>query len=211
MQVGAFVHIEVGEHGIFSDDGRQHRLIGVDEVARIDQATADAAAEGGRHARVVEIDLGPIAGRRHGADVGDGLVAVGNGLVVFFLLDAVGGNELPVPNGLLGLECALRLSHLQIGLGQVEVGLVGPRVDAEEQFALVNHVAFLERRFHHIPGDARPHVHGLDRIEPAGEILVIRDLVGDLRGDDNLDRLRRLWPRRAIATRSKSGCHQSHR
>ncbi len=199
VEVGALVHVEVGVHRIFGDDGCQDRLVGIDEVAGVHLTTADASAEGGRDLRESQVELGPIAGRLHRSDRGDGLVAVGNGLFIFLFLDAPRRHQLPVALGLLGLKSALRFGLLEVGLGHLQVGLVSARVDLEQQLSRLNDVAFLEGSLVHVAGGARPNVHGLQRVHAAGKVLVVRHFVGDRRGGDDLDDLIALRPRRAMA------------
>jgi len=88
-------------------------------------------------------------------------------------------------DGVLFLELAIRLGLVQVGFRLVEVGLVGARVDLEEEVALLDLIAFLERGLGHVARHAGANIHRLDRIEPAGEVLVVGDFIGDRRGDDD--------------------------
>ncbi len=65
------------------------------------------------------------------------------------------------------------LGALGLGLGLVERGLVGARVDDEQGLALLHHLAVLEADLGQIARHARAHVHLVDRLEAALEIVPV--------------------------------------
>ena len=82
-----------------------------------------------------------------------------------------------------------RLVERDLALGLVELGLVGPGIDLEQQVALLDLGPFLERHLDQVAGDAGPDVHRLDRIGPAGEIDEVGDLALDRLADGHRGRL----------------------
>src|SRR5262249_13097396 len=56
---------------------------------------------------------------------------------------------------------------------------------------------------------ARPNIHGLERIEAAGEILIVRHFTGARCGDDNLDDLGPLRTLRVLAAGGEHGSEHS--
>ena len=76
--------------------------------------------------------------------------------------------------------CASAWMH--VGLGPVELGLVGPRVDLEEQIPLVDLGPVLEVHLVEIAGDPGADLDREDRVEPAGEVLEIAHRVASPAG-----------------------------
>ena len=63
-----------------------------------------------------------------------------------------------------------------MGLGLVQLGLVGTRIDLEQQVVLLDFRSFLERHLHQVAGDPGNDVHRFDRVGPAGEVHEVGDL-----------------------------------
>ena len=61
VQVSPLVHVEVGINLLVGDERGQQGLIRLDQVARIDESPADPAADGGEHAREVQVETGDRA------------------------------------------------------------------------------------------------------------------------------------------------------
>src|SRR5262249_3491611 len=60
--VSALVDVEVGVHRVEADDTGQGGVVGLDEVAAVDHAAADPAADGGPNAAVFEVEPGAVPG-----------------------------------------------------------------------------------------------------------------------------------------------------
>ena len=82
------------------------------------------------------------------------------------------------------------LVEIDLALSLVELGLVGPGIDHEQQVPRLDLLPFLERHLDQVAGDPGADVHRVDRLGPAGEV----DKVGDLPPDGLADRHRRRWP-----------------
>ena len=78
---------------------------------------------------------------------------------------------------LQSVHAGLELRHGALGL--VQHGLVGARVDLEEHVPLLDQRPFLEVDLVQVARDAGPHLDGIDRGRPGGEVRVVRDLALD--------------------------------
>ena len=131
------------------------RVVGVDHIADVDEAVAGAALDRRGDRAILEVQLcrfqsrqaGGHASRRHGHGV--------LGLIELLLGDGPGGQQL--------LDaCELGFGEIENGLvlgkvaaGQIELRLVGTRVDREEQIALLDVGPVGEMDLGDLPGDLR--------------------------------------------------------
>ena len=134
------------------------------------------------------------------------------GLVLVEVLLADGGRV--VGPDLLGAnvirlgQLELRFLEVDIGLGAVELGLVGPFVDLEQEGVFLDLGAFGEGHLHQIAGDARPDIDGVNGVEASGELLDVHDLALDGPADHDHKRgVIRLRRPRATAGQ-QAGAHQ---
>ena len=134
-----FVDVEIDVDRILADHRRQQSLVaGANQVADIDQMTADATADRGIHTGVGELQARRLQGRLGGFDSRRGLGPLGARGDHFHLAHRVVlEGVLLAGQGRLG-ETHLRPAHGQLGLGLVEPRLVGAGVDDEQQIALVD-------------------------------------------------------------------------
>ena len=95
--VARLVDVEVGVHGVQGDHRGEDRVVGHDQVARIDVLPADAAADGGRDAGQFQVEIGGVQGRFGHLDRRLRLVAVADGLVVVRLADRLRGDQVLGP------------------------------------------------------------------------------------------------------------------
>jgi hypothetical protein len=95
------------------------------------------------------------------------------------LADGPGADEAPSPGrpGLRQLALDLRLLH---------VGLEGARVDLVEQGALPDLGALLERHLVEVALHPGAGLARLDRVDPAGVVVVVGDLAADRLADGDL-------------------------
>ena len=147
------------------------------------------------HRRLVVVD--------GGLRVAEGLRAlledlIGDGLVVHQLLAAriVGLGEREIGFGLR-----------QIGARLIERVLERPLVDGEQQIALLDDLPVLEMYAVEIAGDARAHLHRIDRGEAADIFVVIGDRALDRLGDGDRRRRRRA----RLLLRLAATCDQSRK
>ncbi|MDQ1155444.1 hypothetical protein QE389_002643 [Brevundimonas sp. SORGH_AS 993] len=182
------------------DDGGQDvagRRSAGDDIARID-ATIGHAARGRRR------DAGVVQVQTRGADrgVGGGQIGLGriDGGLVGVILGL--GHRLRRQQGLAAGQVGagqgqLRLHLGDLGLGLGQGGLGRARVQGEQQLALLNHLTVAEVNRLDIAPDAGAHIHALDRLEPAGELVPVAHLLLQRRGHCHrrraLRRSFRLW------------------
>ena len=94
-------------------------------------------------------------------------------------------------------QCRSRAGPLQLRLGTSQVGLVGPRIDLEQDLALPHLFPFGEGDPLDVARDPGLDLHLVHRLEPAGELVPFGDLtLGHLGYRDRLRRRRggRLLP-----------------
>ncbi len=72
---------------------------------------------------------------------------------------------------------------LQLRLGAVELGLVGPGIDLEEHLALPDLSPLGERQALDVARDAGPDLHVVHRLEAAAELVPLRDVALEDGGD----------------------------
>ena len=168
-----FAHVEIEIERIERDQRRQQRgRAGCGAAAR-DQASdrnlarADAPGEGRAHAAIFEIELG-IPHPRLGV-LDRGLRSI---LVVGALVDRLLGCELVALKRLRPRELVVGERHaggrgLQRRLRLFQPDLVGPRIDDEQQVALVDDLAVLEMDLGQRAADLGPQFDPVDRRELA--------------------------------------------
>src|SRR4029079_587439 len=88
-------------------------------------------------------------------------------------------------------EFSLRAGALELSGEPVDLGLKWPRIDAEQQLALLDARAFRELRGFNEAGDARLDRYGRDRFESPGELLEITQRTRHDLGDADRRRRRR--------------------
>ena len=129
-----------------------------------------AAGDRRGHAGIVEIELGLIdrSDRRVARRLGD--IHLGDALVVGLLGGIVVLAELgsAVELGLGKIE--LRLGLGLLGLGGLERELERPRLDDEQEIALLHKLAVDEVDGFEVAAHPRAHLDGLTRLELAGEV-----------------------------------------
>ena len=97
-------------------------------------------------------------------------------------------NEVQIPLVLRLVVRQLRLILGDLRLRLVQHRLVGPRVELEEDVALLDQRPFLEVDLVQVAPDVRPHLDGIDRGRPAGEVRVVGDVPLDGIADRDRDR-----------------------
>ena len=76
----------------------------------------------------------------------------------------------------------------QLSFGLRQLGAIRTRVDDEQQVAFTHRAALGEVHALDVAGDARAHFDRLDRFEPAGEFIPLRDVALERGRDGNLRR-----------------------
>ncbi len=97
-------------------------------------------------------------------------------LVELLLADGAGrqGVDGPVAGkGRLG-QLERGLVQIDLALSLVDLSLVGPGIDHEQEVPLLDFRPFLERHLDQVAGDPGADVHRMDRFGPAGEVDVSR-------------------------------------
>ena len=200
----AFARVEVDVQRVLRHDRGQHgraRRPGRDEVPLGDRLPADPAGDRRRDPAEFQVQLRPSDRRLVGGDRGQGLVALGDGLV-----EVLAAEDAPVEQGRVPLVVGGGLADAGLvagvlGLGQVQLGLERAGVDLEEEVALAHLRARGEGHLLEVAGDAGPDLDRIDRLEPPGEVVVRDDLAVERPGDRDQRRLglRRLGGPRTVA------------
>ena len=145
------------------DDDEAGGVRGVDDVAGIDETQTDDAVDGRVDLGVAEVDARGFDGGLIGLDGAGGLTLVGDLELLLLLGDDAGFIE-------RGVALGLSLHVLEVGLvlgesadGLVERGLVGTRIDLEEELALPDGLAFAEVHLQELAVDARVQRNGVVR------------------------------------------------
>ncbi len=112
-----------------------------------------------------------------GIDPGLGLI--GDRLVLINLLRADRAGPDQVDGPVTGKGCPgqleLGLIEIDLALGLVELGFVGPAINHEQQVSFLHLGPFLKRHLDQVAGDHGDDVHGLNGLGLAGKV----DVVGD--------------------------------
>ncbi len=180
-QQRGLVHVEVDVHRVDRHDRGQQRLVLVDQVAEGQVVAADLAVDrrGDLGELVAElVDLHALLVR---LDPRIGLVDGRLLLVELLLADRAGRQRVDGPvagQGRLG-QLERGLVEVDLALGLVELGLVGPGIDDEQQVPCLDLRPFLERHLDQVAGDSGADVDRLDGLGPAGEVDVVGDLPPD--------------------------------
>ena len=101
------------------------------------------------------VELGDLHGFLIGIDPGLGLVGDGLILIDLLLADRAGPEQVdgPVPGEGCPGQLELGLVEIDLALGLVELGLVGPGINHEQQVSLLDLRPFLERHLDQVAGD----------------------------------------------------------
>src|SRR5262249_29561585 len=75
------------------------------------------------------------------------------------------------------------LVAFDVPLGPIDVCLVGPVVDLEEDLVFLDFRAFLERHLHQVASDARPNIHRERSLGSPREVDVVGDVTNDRLAD----------------------------
>ena len=126
--------------------------------------------------RVLHVQRGEVAVGLGDIEVGRRLPVITLVPVIFLLADRPAGYQV-----LGALVVTLQPAHVGVNLrhgplGPVKLGPVRPRVDLEELIVLLDQRPFLEVDLVEVTGDARPHLDGIHRGRPAGEVGVVGDV-----------------------------------
>ena len=92
------------------------------------------------------------------------------------------------------------LEAVDLALGLVKLGLVGPGVNHKQEVILFDLRPFLERHFHQVAGDAGADIDRLDGVGAAREVHVVGDHPVDRVADRDRRRLGRGELGRAVRT-----------
>ena len=161
------------------------------EVADADLVAADAAADRRRDMGELEVELGLGDGRLVGLDGGDGSLRRRARVLELLLRRELLLGELAVAHEVEIGAHNLRLVALEIGLGLVEIGLEGPRVDDEEEIALLDQLPVLEMNLGEIAAHPCAHLDILDGSELPGVFVPFDDLALERVADRDGGRRRR--------------------
>ena len=196
-QVVALAHVEIEVDRVDRDDGREQGRrarrgpAAGDQIADRDQMRADAPGERGHDPAMLDVELG-VADLRLGLVDGSlPRLLVGRALLDAFrragvaLLQRLGTDEFTVGQ----LELGGRTFELRHRLGQAV--FVRPRIDDEQQIALLDDVAILEMDLGQGAADLRAQLDLVDRRELAEESQARIELVLERRADDDLRKLGR--------------------
>ena len=157
-----------------------------------------------------------MAGRDYGLigrHVGDIDAAGRRALVEVGLRHGVVGNQFQIPPVLRLIERQLRLVLGDLRLGLFQHRLVGPRVEFEEDVALLDQRALLEVDLFQVAPGVRPDLDGIDRGDPGGELRVVGDLLLNRVADRDRERRcrRRFGGRPRTARQPERECEEHAR
>jgi len=174
------VHVEVGVHRVHRHDGREQGAAVLvprpDQVAHRDDVSTGAPADRRHDLRVLQVQLARRYHRLVGRYVGEidapgcgGLVQVGSGR-------CPGAKQVHIPLVLRLVELQLRLILGDLRLRLVQQRLIGARVEFKKDLPLLDQRPFLEVDLVQVAPDVRPHLDGIDRGRPGGEVRVVGDV-----------------------------------
>ena len=158
--------------------GQQRRFAGAGrhEVAFGDDGAADAAVDRRGDARELEIELGGAQARFHRGDLRRRFGGERGAALLLLVRHRVLGREALGALQLGGGAADGGARPHQLGAQAIDFRLERPRVDLEEQVAALDDRAFAEADRRHVARHARPDRHGVDRFEPARELVPFGDL-----------------------------------
>ena len=172
-EVIGLAHVEIEIDRVERDDRRQQRRwaraapAAAHQVAGRDEMRADPPGERRGDTRELEVEPRVHDGRLGGVDGGLLAALVGGTLVHGFRRAELGSLELLRPPELRLGQRLLGLRGLQLCDALVEPDLERPRVDGEEQIALVHDLPVLERDRGQDAADLRPQFDAIHRGELA--------------------------------------------
>ncbi len=157
---------------------------------------ADPAGDRRHDARELEIQVGVAHLRFGGVERGVGVAQLLQPLVV-------GADRHEILGAQLGGALELAVGELDGGVGLVDLGLRGgaldlerPRVDDEQEVALLDQLAVLEMDLLEIAADPGAQLDIVDRGELPGELVALDDLLAQRLADRDRRRRRRGGRRR---------------
>ncbi len=162
-----------------------------DQISGIHEPAADAAVERRVDLGITEVEFGRFQRRLLRQHLG-GLAFLDRFRLVHLLLTdrAAAPGYAPAFGGQLGLF-ERRLCPRQVGLGRVHRGDILRLLDLEQQLALLDQVAILEKHLLEKAFDPCSQLDGLDRGDIAGELQIVGDRFLDGFGHGHLRRRRR--------------------
>ena len=172
-QQRALVDVEVGIDRIERHDRRERRGVGLDEIARINHAAADPAADLRRDLGECQVQLGHFPARHGCGKRRVGLGPVETGLFELFLGSGFLFEELGGPFFLPFEPLKMRLGLRHGGDGAVEFGAIRPIVDLKQERSFLNQIAIFEMILIEIAADPSAHFDRLDGDRLSGELLIL--------------------------------------
>ncbi len=188
------VKVEVGIHRVERDDRGEQRLVLVGQVAQRQIVAADHPIDRRGDLAKIEVEFVLFHIGDAGIDRGFGLFLGRQILVDVLLADGarrLGDHQRPLIVGLGQFE--LSAGQFELSGGLIILGLVGTRIDLEQQIPLLDVRSFLEWHLDQIASHPRPDIDRVDRVGAAGVVDVVGDLAlnGLADGDNHRGRLAR--------------------
>src|SRR5262249_46627210 len=137
LEIDLLVAVELDVDLVDRDHGGEQSLAGAHEVARGDLFTAHDACDRRLHARPRQLQRGGVDGSGSGFDGRLALLGAGDARVELLLRNRVLIEELDGAVTLGAGQRELRAGARELCLGTLQRGLVGARVDREQQIALL--------------------------------------------------------------------------
>ena len=189
-QVGLLAAVEVRVDLAHAGDRGQHRLL-VDEVADRDVGARGAAGDRRLDLCVVEVETGHANGRLCALHVGLGGARSRRRLVELLARHGLRFEQRPGTGQLALRELGTRLRRAHLRLRTRQLRFERPRVDREQQLALLDESAVDEVHRVDRAGNARPQLDVVGGLEPAAELLAVGHRALHRGGDADRRRLRR--------------------
>ncbi len=194
---------------ILADDGRERAGRGTDQIADGEIGDADAAVDRRADLGIAEIDLGLFEQGLRFQNIGLGGLLGGLVLIDRRLRDVLVFHQFL---GALQLQVGVHLRRLgpgEIGLLLIHGGLVSIRLDAKQQIAGLDHLAFGEIALPDKAGHTRDDIDLVDGNDAADEIAGFRHLAIGHSNDRNRGRgICALGQRRAATGERNHRDHQ---
>ena len=184
-EIGLLVAVEVEIHGVDRDDGGEDRTLrrpSLHQIALRHQRIAHPAGNRRADLRPLQIEPGGLHRGLRGTDLGATL-DLGAGPAV----ELLPRDRLHIDQGAGSLRFTLcqrrsRAGALQLRLHPSQLGLIRPRIDLEQDLALLHLSPFGEGHPSDVPGDPGADLHLIHRLEPAGELVPLGDCLLGHRG-----------------------------
>src|SRR5258706_510534 len=175
LEVHLLVALELDVDGIDRHQPREQRLIRGHQISRGDLRAADEPGDRGVDLRVGQIELGGVECRIRGLDVRCCLLAARNSRFEFLLGDGTSLEERLCTHVLGVREIQLRRGTGELGLGALELRLVGSWINDKKDVPLVDLVTFGEIDRGDVAGDSRPQLDAVHRGEATREFVELGD------------------------------------